>query len=439
MYSMKQYNQNSRRFHVLTYGCTFNQGDSAKIIEIMKKNGFFLSNLENSDIIIINTCAVKHATEAKILDFIRRSISINGSKFFIITGCLPLIDKKIFNIIEHEIGNRGFILHPHQIAELSLLLQQNKFITKSIANEIFHPIRDKSFLLPSLLNSNMVQIQISEGCNNSCTYCCTTIARGKLISFNDKQIVQQIEYFSKKGVKEFHLTSQDLGNYNFQGLKLHDLLFKISEIKGQFKVRLGMLNPEYIVKNGDEFLKIFEDNRFFRFLHIPIQSGSNRILKLMKRDYTVEDMEQIILNIEKFDENFTFSTDIITGFPTETEDDFVKTIEIIKKWKPMILNISKYSVRPNTKAKLMPQLKSQIIKERSKKLSTIYQKYSKKKLANWIGWNGKVFIDEYRSGVKYPYMGRNLYYLPVLCKEGKIGNEKSVIIKDYLNHVLVSE
>ena len=182
---------------------------------------------------------------------------------------------------------------------------------------------------------------------------------------------------------------------------------------------------------------IFKDNRFYKFLHIPIQSASNNILRKMKRNYQIEKVKETIYKIKEFDPKFTFATDIIVGFPTETQLEHRSSLNFIENWKPSILNISKFTPRPKTEAKNMKQLKSQIIKRRSREFSLIFNNYSQNEKKKWIGWQGSVFINEYHMNYKYPYMGRNRYYIPVLCKKGKIGQTINIEIVDYLNHSFI--
>ncbi len=435
---MKLSNLNSpNSFCILTFGCTFNTGDSKKIQKILLVNGFQESSLESSYNVIINTCAVKHSTEAKIIALIKKLVNIYSEKRFIVTGCLPLIDKKMENIINQLIKPKGFILHTHNISNIIASIKNE--IDPLNSSDNFATIRDKSNLDIGFTSygENAAIIQISEGCNNHCSYCCTTNARGTLVSFNLNNIIIQMTNLVSLGVKEFFLTSQDLGNYNYKGRKLHDLLFAISNIEGEFFIRLGMLNPDYIVKNLEVFKTIFEDSRFYRFLHIPIQSASREILEKMRRNYTIDQVEFIIKEFRRFDSLFTFGTDIIVGFPSEENKDYEETRNFISKWKPQVLNISKFTSRPNTDAKRMKQLPSQVVKQRSQDLSLLYSSYSGKENNNWINWEGRVFINEYKENLEYPFMGRNQYYIPILCKKAKLGSNVKLKITGSINHSLI--
>ena len=188
---------------------------------------------------------------------------------------------------------------------------------------------------------------------------------------------------------------------------------------------------------GKEILVLGDDDLFSIFIgltklpkRIVVLDIDRRILKFIKEI-------SIFLKIKEYDQLFRIGTDIIVGFPNETEEDFDQTINFIKKWKPSILNISKYSVRPNTEAKKYHQLNSQVIKERSRKISKVFLKYSEILNKQWNGWKGDIFFNEYRENVQYPYMGRNLYYVPILCNKGTVGQSKKIKITGYLNHSLI--
>lgn len=428
---------NNFSYYIETYGCTYNQSDSEKIIAVLNQHGFKLVALNDADFLILNTCAVKQSTESKIIQRIEFIAQQFPQKNIIITGCLPEIGENIKDRIYQMIKGRGFFVHPREITKIGEFL--NGFIKSGIEN-IKQIDIDKSFVNPEINSESRIGlVQISEGCIYNCSYCCTKLARGKLISFNLYQITKQVKYFIEHNVFEIHLTSQDLGIYNFQGHSLIDLLSEIIKLPGEFLIRLGMLNPTYLILNIKSILKILETNKFFRFLHIPIQSGSNDILKKMKRPYKIEAMDGILKDILTFDPKFTFSTDIITGFPTESEQDHQKTIDFINKWQPDVLNISKYTNRPNTEAKKLPQLDSRVIKERSKEITSIYESYLKEKMKKWIGWEGRVYIDQILKDTTFTFSGRNIYNKQILLKDGELGKFIFVKIIDTSNYSLIGQ
>ena len=432
-------NQIDQSFFIETYGCTFNQGDSEKIETVLIQNDFKKVDFDSAQIIIVNTCAVKHTTETKLIARIKFLCRMHPDKIILITGCLPQIDNQIKSSLEVILENHGFIVHPLRI--LSIVEYISKYLNhETIEEEQIAYERDKSCVIQNTEPNQIIGIvQISEGCNYNCSYCCTKTARGELMSFDFDKIIRQIHHFVENGIKEICLTGQDLGIYNFNNKKLNDLLEEISRMPGEFTVRLGMLNPNYLLTNLERFLQIFENTRFFRFLHVPIQSANDRILKLMHRPYKIQKVKDVIERIRQLYSQFSFSTDIITGFPTETDQEHKETIQFIEWWKPDILNISKYSNRPNTEAKTLPQLKSQIIKKRSLEFTQLFESYNQEKNKNWINWSGTVLINEFDNSKEFPFMGRNLYYKPIMLKEGQIGELCEVKIIDSLHYSLIGQ
>ena len=289
-------------------------------------------------------------------------------------------------------------------------------------------------------------IQLSEGCLGKCTYCITRFARGKLKSYKPKSIIKSVRTAISKGFKEIWLTSQDNSSYGLDiGTNLAELLKEILKIDGDYKIRIGMMNPMFL-KNSSNLIDIFKDERIFKFVHIPVQSGSNKILKLMKRGYTVEEFEHIVKSFRK-NPNMTIWTDIIVGFPTETEEEFQMSVELLKRIKPDYVNVSRYSNRPGTEAKKMKQVPTEIKKERSRIMSKLVNQIAFEKNKKWINWNGKILIDEYNEKKKN-FIGRNFAYKPVILDNNSnhkisLGSKINVKIVDsastYLKGILIDD
>ncbi|MFX1316156.1 MAG: radical SAM protein, partial [Promethearchaeota archaeon] len=272
-------------------------------------------------------------------------------------------------------------------------------------------------------------IPISEGCLGSCTYCCVKNARGRLNCYNPEKIVKNIKYQLNQGIRQIYLTSQDCGIYKYNSTELLELIEQIANLDFKFFLRIGMINPSFLIENVGQLLSIFRLNKVYQFLHIPIQSGSNRILNMMQRKYFISN---IIDKIEILRDNFpnlTISTDIICGFPGETEYDFYRTINFIKWLKPEILNISKFTPRPGTKAKEMKQLSSRLIKERSIRLSRVFRNSLITINQNWYGWEGEVLVLHKGSKSDQAF-GRNYAYKNVFIDDyvGKFGEFVNVKI-----------
>ena len=272
----------------------------------------------------------------------------------------------------------------------------------------------------------------------SCSYCITSLARGKLISYPTNEIIQDICSAIRHGCKEIQLTAQDTSSYGLDTKHdLGELLRNVSKIKGEYRVRVGMMNPYTALKNIDSIIKGFEDSKIYKFLHLPVQSGDNNILKKMNRKYTKDDFLKII---KKFRDNYpyvTISTDIIVGFPTETDEQFQNTINILKTVKPDITNITRFSARPFTKAKTMKgRIKTDIVKNRSKILTELCSTISEEKNLNHIRKKYTALITE--NGKGDTFVGRAENYKPIVIKEQvEIGEFIPVEITDSATTYLV--
>ncbi|MFH0986460.1 MAG: radical SAM protein, partial [Candidatus Micrarchaeota archaeon] len=222
--------------------------------------------------------------------------------------------------------------------------------------------------------ADAVPVEICEGCAGRCAYCGTKNARGDLFSYPVQDIVKHVNELAKKGHIKILLTAQDTGCYGLDiGSTLPELLKKISAIDGNFACRIGMMNPCYAAKYADEIIALMNEpnSKFLPFIHIPIQSGSDKVLKEMKRIGTAAEFKKTAEKFRKAVSGITIATDIIVGFPTETDADFKKTVKLLKDAKPDVVNISMFYPRPNTAAAEMKQLASQTVKKRSCELTKL--------------------------------------------------------------------
>ena len=264
-------------------------------------------------------------------------------------------------------------------------------------------------------------IPISSGCKGNCTYCLTKKARGNLQSYDPNLILKRVRKASAQGVKEIWLTSQDNGAYGLDiNTTLPELLKKILEIPGNHKIRLGMANPNFIIKYIDELIPIFKNKKMFKFLHIPIQSGNDEVLRRMNRKYSAKDWIEIVERFRAEIPDITIATDIICGFPGETETQFRDTIYIVEKYEPDVVNRSKFWKRPGTPAATMKQTPGSEIKKRSAWLTNSFSWVIFQKNKKWMNWEGKILINE--KGKEDSWVGRNFSYRPVIVKGNyKIG------------------
>jgi len=384
-----------------TYGCTLNQADSRIMGQILKENGYEVEYGKyegNADYLIVNTCTVKSPTENKIIYRLRKLKGLG--KKLIVAGCLASADaQKVINIVPD-----ASIITTSNVNKIADAL---KFIDngKNVIIDSYNRVDKLQYGLEN--NSVIARIPISEGCLSNCSFCETKFARGPLNSFSEELILRAVKNAVEQGSKEIELTSQDIGAYGAdRKTNIAELLKKVVEIEGSFKVRVGMLNPEHLHKYFDELLEAYKSEKVYKFFHLPVQSGSNKILRDMNRRYTVEDFESYVGEIRK-KLNASIATDIIVGYPTESDEDFEKSVELIKEIKPEVVNISKFGARPHAPASRLKQLSDKTIKERSIILSRIVREIEFNERNKHIGERRKVLITEKN---RKSYTGRDNAY-----------------------------
>jgi threonylcarbamoyladenosine tRNA methylthiotransferase CDKAL1 len=390
---------------VETYGCAASKADSEMIAGLLKSNGFELSKYEEeSSLNIIITCSVKDATEHKMLH--RIGELTKARKPVVLAGCLPKADQ---NMVERMFPSAS-LLGPHSIDKTIEIV--NSTLTGKKTVILDDSPRNKINVPRIRLNPIVGIVEIASGCMSECTFCQTKLAKGGIRSYSAGEILRQIKHDIKDGCKEIWLTSTDNGCYGKDlGSNIAELLQLCCAIDSHFMLRLGMMNPMHLNSIAKELLEVYEHNdKIFKFLHIPVQSGSDRVLRKMKRGHSVKTYREIVKAFRLRIPEVTVATDIIVGFPSETEDDFQKTLQLINDTQPDIVNASKFSARPNTAAANLKQLRSDIIKNRTDKLHLLIKEVSSMRNSMWIGWRGELLVDEVNSN---NVIGRNYAYKSV--------------------------
>ena len=388
------------KIHILTYGCSANINNS-EIIEaiLIKGKHKIVDSEEKADLVVINTCIVKGPTEQKI---IKKMQEIKQP--LVVAGCMAEARQELVKKIRSD----AILVGLNNLKNINKAIKEKKDFLGSE-----HEVKLK---LPKKNRNKAVEIiQIAEGCLGHCSYCITKLAKGKLFSYPEELIVDAVK---KSKAREIWLTSQDCGAYGQDiGTDLPGLLMKILKIKKDFLLRIGMMNPNHALKFADELIEIYKDKRIFKFIHLPVQSGNDEILLRMNRKYKVEDFVSII---EKFRENFpqiTVSTDIICGFPGETEEQFSDSLKLIEKIKPDVLNISKFWPRPKTLAANMKQIDVETKNERSRKMKELSRQITIERNKLWLNWEGEVYADEIREN--NDIVGRNFAYKQIVLPNAK--------------------
>jgi len=411
---------------VESYGCSASFADAEMISGLIVNGGHTLAeNSRDADLNLIVTCSVKDATANKMVNRIKRL----KSKPLVVAGCLAKAEPKSVQ----RFSPNASLMGPNSIGKTLQIIDTTLLGKKRI--ELEDTDVTKTGLPKVRLNPVVGIVEIASGCMSECTFCQTKLARGDLQSYRLGDIVRQVTHEVQDGCKEVWLTSTDNGCYGLDiGTTLPELVNKVSEIPHEFMIRVGMMNPMYMPKIKTDLVKSFESNKVFKFLHIPVQSGSNQILHEMKRGHTAETFRDVVKKFRDRFEKFTISTDIIVGFPGETQEDFEHTIQLVKETRPDVVNLSRYSQRPGTPAAEMIQIPVAEVKNRSKKLFDIINKIALQNNQEWIGWTGMVLFDEQTDDM---VRGRNFAYKPVFVKEPvKVGDKALVTITRATNHGL---
>lgn len=396
------------KIYIESFGCSTNIADGKVIAGCLKEANYeIVDNPSIADMLIYNTCAVKSPTEDKIIVKLRK---IPQNKKIIVAGCLPLIN---LERLKREVKFDGAI-GPAPGREIITLIKKIENKENALMlNADFKPPLD---LVRHPKTSVIEILPIAYGCLGDCSFCCVRYARGKLRSYPIEDILRRVESFLAKNVKEIWLTAQDLASYGRDiGTNLIELLNKLTRINKKFKIRLGMMNPHTVLEILDGLIEAYSSEKIFKFLHLPIQSGDNEILKQMKRHYTVEDFKKIVYTIKQKNQNLTLSTDFICGFPGENEKNFEKSLKLIEEVKPDIVNISKYYPRPKAKVS-ENNLRSEETKKRTKRMASLANKVSLENNLKWVSWSGEIIVDE--IGKDNSWVGRNFAYKPIIIKNG---------------------
>ncbi|MDD3170657.1 MAG: tRNA (N(6)-L-threonylcarbamoyladenosine(37)-C(2))-methylthiotransferase [Candidatus Paceibacterota bacterium] len=393
-----------KKYHLETFGCKLNQTDSERIKSKLDKE-YKQSSLKEADFVVLNTCGVVEKTERKILKKINQ---FKKTKIIIAAGCLPLISEECQSLAHGVIG-------PQSIDSV------NKVVKQALRRKHIVLLKDKHIKKPiALIKQGSAIIPVAEGCLGQCTYCTARLARKELQSFAVKDILKEIKKALNQGAGEIQLTSQDLAVFGLDRGKqeLPELLKEIIKIKKEFKVKLGMMNPGQTKKILKPLLKSYQSNKLYKFIHLPLQSGDNKVLKKMKRNYKAEDFIQISEAFRKKFKDSVLATDIIVGHPHESEEAFNNTIKIIKKTKPDIVHIFKFSRRKGTLDYQLKDWPDRIKKQRSRILTDLFKKINEKRNQDMKGKSFKVLVVEKRGKT---FLGRTDSGRAVVLNKGKPG------------------
>jgi threonylcarbamoyladenosine tRNA methylthiotransferase CDKAL1 len=420
------------RVYVRSFGCSANLADGEVIAGCLSDAGFsIVEGPQEAEILVYNTCAVKAPTENRIISILRKA---PRDKRLVVTGCLPLIN---FERLKDEVDFDG-VTGPAPSARIVEVLRRVDKGEKVVA---LGDSSESSLCLPRIsVNPVVSVVPINYGCLGNCSYCCVHFARGELRSSPISEIVERVKQDLVSGAKEVWLTSQDTACYGKDiNTSLAELLRRVCEIEGDFFVRVGMMTPNQVVGMLDELVEAYKHKKVFKFLHLPIQSGDDEVLKLMNRRYMVNDFKKIVSTFREEIPRMTLSTDVICGFPGESSESFEHTKSLINEVRTDIVNVSKFFSRPNTPAEKLSPLPPKEVNRRSREMAELSKKISFEKNRAWLGWEGVVLFDE--RGKEGSWMGRNFAYKPIVVKadEPLLGKFVRVKVVDAFSTYLEAE
>ena len=400
------------RVCVRSFGCSTNLADGEVMAGCLAEAGYeIVSDASDADLIIFNTCGVKGPTENRVVSALKK---VPTGKKVIASGCLPMIN---FQRLSKEVCLDG-VVGPAPAQNIVAVVQRVFEGEKVVALEGTLDAKPDLNSPRTMQNGLISIVPASYGCLGSCAYCCVVFARGRLRSCGIEEVVKRVVRDVADGVLEFWLTSQDVGSYGRDiGANIVQLLSAMCQVKGDFMVRVGMMTPNTIKDSVNELVQAFGNKHIFKFVHIPVQSGNNEVLRRMQRKYSVDEFRGLAQLFRAAFPDITLSTDVICGFPGETREAFLETMALIRDVKPDVLNVSKFYARPRTAAEKMSADAVPLveIRRRSAAAMRLGLGLSYERNRRWVGWKGEVLIDE-AGKLPGSWVGRNFAYKPIVVR-----------------------
>jgi len=409
------------KFKIYTLGCKVNLYESNVMMDLLKNEGYHETN-DIADIYIINTCSVTNTADNKSLKLVKRAIKENKDALIIVCGCMSQVETEKLKELEDVniiIGN----VNKSKIVDYIKNYKSKLIDIKDISNY-------KEFENMSLNNFNKTRafVKIEDGCENFCSYCIIPYTRGPVRSKKKEDVLEEVKSLINNGHKEIVLTGIHTGHYGFDDYSFSDLLLDLVKIDGLKRLRISSIE---ITEINDNVLEVIKNNNILvDHMHIPLQSGCDKILKLMNRKYDKDYFINKIETIRNIRPNMSITTDVIVGFPDETEEDFEETIKTIEKINFSKLHVFPYSKRKGTKAAIMEnQVPENIKKERVKKLLEISKKLEIDYFSKFINKEVTFIPETYKDGYIYGHTG-NYLLVKKLGSETDLNNEQKVLIID---------
>jgi len=386
------------KFYVESYGCSYNTADAETMTGLMTQaGGIAVPVAEDAAVIIVNSCTVKDRTTLELRKRLTSLKSLPQNPIVILTGCAPRIPSQAQEFSEFP------MIGPDNLSSLVTVVTQ-ALRGKTISRIERLSVLSSRLSMPYRRHNDRIEIiPIAQGCLGSCSYCQTVLARGRLHSAPIECILSRVRSALEAGVRVFWLTAQDCGAYGLDiGSNLAELMNAVSSVIDSFgttvsaecRVRVGMANPNHILSFISDFASALSHPAFYKFAHIPVQAGSDRVLSEMKRPYCVDQFRAEVATLRSAIPEISIATDIIAGFPGETDSEFDETLALMRELAPAVINRSRYSPRPHTLAARMPQLQSKVISSRSQQLARLHEELVCDDLGKMIGRTVLVTVEQ---------------------------------------------
>ena len=397
------------KFNIVTFGCKVNQYESNMMKEKMLSSNFFYEeNMRDANIIIVNTCSVTNVADKKCLKMIRKIKREYPNALLVVAGCSSQNNQNVYEALDIDIllGNKD----KSKIAELikEYLDTEKKYVK-------FYNERNLDFedMLINDYNHVRAFVKIEDGCDNFCSYCIIPFVRGSVRSKDFDTVIKEAKLLTEHGHKEIVLTGIHTGHYMSNNHDLTDLINELSKIDDLLRIRISSIE---ITELNDKFLEMLKINKkVCNHLHIPLQAGSDEILKRMNRKYDLAYYEEKINKIRSIRSDISITTDIIVGFPYETDELFSETLEFSKKMNFSKIHVFPYSIRVGTAAASMPNQVDEVTKKvRVKKLMALSEKQEKEYYEKFKGKELDILVEECDNNVS---IGHTSNYLMVTLNE----------------------